>query len=369
MAAATLNAESYDRDKDVKDFDGTKNGVKGLVDSGITNIPRFFVHPPHILSDLRYKSATPTDLQNIPTIDLSGVDSDQRPTIVEKIGRASRELGLFQIINHGIEVEALERVIGAIKGFHEEPADVKARLYRRDVNSSISFFSNVDLFHSKAATWKDTLRLKLGPTLPELDEIPEICRNVAVEWNQNVTKLAELLMGLLCEGLGVETGRLKKMTCSEGRTMLAHYYPYCPQPDLTMGIASHTDPGVLTILLQDQRGGLQVKCGEEWVDVKPVPGALVINVGDILQIMSNDEYKSVDHRVLANASREPRISVAVFFNTSDWDSLYGPLRELISPEKPALFRQFPFKDYMRRFFTKELDGNSLVNYYRLSGTE
>ena len=150
-----MNTESYDRTKDVKQFDDTKTGVKGLVDSGITTIPRFFIQPPDILSDLRPNSTTPTDLELIPTIDLSGVDhSDQRQTIVENIGRASRELGLFQIINHGIEVEALERVIRAIKGFHEQPVDVKARLYRRDMNSSIAFYSNIDLFHSKAAAWK-----------------------------------------------------------------------------------------------------------------------------------------------------------------------------------------------------------------------
>lgn len=91
-------------------------------------------------------------------------------------------------------------------------------------------------------------------------------------------------MGLLCEGLGVESGRLKEMNFSEGRVMVAHYYPYCPQPDLTVGITSHTDPGALTILLQGQVGGLQVKYGEEWVDVKPIPGALVINIGDIFQV-------------------------------------------------------------------------------------
>lgn len=284
---------------------------------------------------------------------------------MEKIARASRELGFFQIVNHGIEVEVLERVIGAIKGFHEQPKEVKAMVYRRDMKTGVSFFSNVDLFQSKAASWRDTLQVRLGPALPELDEVPEICRNEVVEWNQHVTKLGELLMGLLCEGLGVEKGRLKELTFLDAKVMVAHYYPNCPQPDLTVGITSHTDPGALTILLQDQRGGLQVKCGAEWVDVKPVPGALVINIGDILQILSNDEYISMEHRVLANSFREPRISAAVFFNPSNRDSLYRPFPELISPEKPTRFQEFTLTDYLRRFFTKELDGKSLVNYYRL----
>lgn len=70
---------------------------------------------------------------------------------------------------------------------------------------------------------------------------------------------------------------------------MGHYYPYCPQLDLTFGITAHTDPGVLTVLVQNEIGGLQFKygSGEEeanWVDVEPVPGAFVINNGDILQV-------------------------------------------------------------------------------------
>ena len=81
--------------------------------------------------------------------------------------------------------------------------------------------------------------------------------------------------------------------------------------------------------------------------------------------MSNDEYKSVEHRVLANPSNEPRVSIAVFFNSSAREALYGPFSELTSPEKPALYRQFTYNDYMTRFFTKELDGKTLTNYYKL----
>lgn len=83
------------------------------------------------------------------------------------------------------------------------------------------------------------------------------------------------------------------------------------------------------------------------------------------QIMSNDEYKSVEHRVLANPSEEARVSIAVFFNPSAREALYGPFAELTSPEKPAHYRQFIYNDYMRRFFTKELDGKTLTNFYKL----
>lgn len=93
-----------------------------------------------------------------------------------------------------------------------------------------------------------------------------------------------LLLELLSEGLGLDPGRLEELTCLGTRVMVGHYYPYCPEPDRTLGIASHTDPGVITVLLQDHIGRLQVKKDEEWVDVEHVPGALVINIGDILQV-------------------------------------------------------------------------------------
>lgn len=90
--------------------------------------------------------------------------------------------------------------------------------------------------------------------------------------------------GTVERGFRIESGKFLDMTCLEKRNMAGQYYPCCPQPDLTIGIASHTDLGAITVLLQDQIGGLQVKHGDEWVDVKPIPGALIVNIGDLLQV-------------------------------------------------------------------------------------
>ncbi|KAK8628278.1 hypothetical protein V6N13_063987 [Hibiscus sabdariffa] len=237
--------------------------------------------------------------------------------------------------------------MGSIRAFHEQPTDVKTKLYTRDLESGVIFLSNFDLFHSKAASWRDTLQIKLGRRLPKLEDIPEVIRDEVVQWNLYSETLGEQLMGLLSEGLGLDMDRLKN-TCLDAKLMVGNYYPHCPQPDLTVGIASHSDPGVLTLVLQDHIGGLQIKHKGEWVDVKPVHGALVINIADILQILSNDEYISVEHRVLANPSKEARVSVAVFFNPSAREALHGPFSELISPEKPPRYRQFAHHDYMTR---------------------
>ncbi|XP_038697198.1 1-aminocyclopropane-1-carboxylate oxidase homolog 1-like [Tripterygium wilfordii] len=362
MAATAMSADKkqYDGLKDIKAFHESKAGVKGLVDSGITSVPPFFIHPPESLSTIVPTYSNPNI---VATVDFSGVDSDKRPVLVQQVARAARELGFFQIVNHGIPLKLMENMIGAINSFNEQPTEIKSRIYGRDFKRSVDFGPNIDLL--KAATWRDTLRVRPSHSNFEPEEIPEICRNEVLEWDKEVKQVGEVLMGLLCEGLGLEKGKLKKMMFLEGRTIVGHYYPYCPQPDLTFGTISHTDPSVLTILLQDHVGGLQVKYNGEWVDVKPVLGALVINVGDILQILTNDEYKSVEHRVLANSYHEPRVSVAAFFNTSNRDDLYGPFEELVSADKPALYQPFVLSDFLKRLFTEELGGKPLKNQYRL----
>ncbi|KAL3751189.1 hypothetical protein ACJRO7_012070 [Eucalyptus globulus] len=301
------------RTQEVKQFDESKLGVKGLVNSGLTSIPPLFIHPPETLSDLG--PARPSS-DSIPTIDLSGCDSGHRPSVVEEVGCAARGLGFFQVVNHGVPPEVLDRTIAAVKALHEQPAEVKARIYRREMETGVAFFSNLDLFHSKAARWR------LEPK-GHMKEIPEVCRNEVMEWDQQVRQLGGLLMGLLSEGLGLSPGKLPELTCLETRAMVC---------------------------------GLQVKHGNEWVDVTPVPGALVT--------MSNDEYKSMDHRVLVNPNQEPCVSVAVFCNLSNRENEFGPFPEIISLDKPAAFWQFNLNEYMRRFFTKELEGKSLINYFR-----
>ncbi|KAL3751194.1 hypothetical protein ACJRO7_012075 [Eucalyptus globulus] len=225
--------QALDRAQEVRQFEDSNLGVKGLLDSGLSTLPPMFIHPPDLLSSLKPVVGLKTD--SIPIIDLSGSNSDRRPSVIEEVARAAREFGFFQIVNHGVPTEALGQTIAAVKAFHEQPAEVKARIYRRESETGVAFFaSSVDLLHSNVACWRDSLRIRSGPVLPDEEEIPEVCRNEVMEWNQQTQHLGVLLMGLLSEGLGLSPSKLQDMTCVEKRNMLGHYYPYCPQPDLTV---------------------------------------------------------------------------------------------------------------------------------------
>ncbi|KAG5556530.1 hypothetical protein RHGRI_006961 [Rhododendron griersonianum] len=357
MAAAGTVA-GYDRMKEVKEFDESKMGVKGLSDSGITTIPKFFVHPPETLSGLKSSST----FTGIPVIDLSDMESDRnRAKIVEQIRDAAKTWGFFQVVNHGVPVSALDETIAAIKAFHEQPTEEKSKYYVREEGRGVMYASNNDLYRAKAACWHDSLQVWMSPEPAPVEDIPAACRREVVEWDRHATEVAESVMGLLSEGLGLEAGKFKELSFSGARVLVGHCYPYCPQPDLTVGITSHTDPGVVTVLLQNQVQGLQVKHGGEWVDVKPLEGGLIIN------IVSNGEYKSVEHRVLANANPEPRISIVIFFNLIKWkgSGYYGPLPELLSPEKPAIYRDFTMQEFNENFYSKGLDSKSLVDKIKL----
>ncbi|KAM7485198.1 hypothetical protein LguiA_001207 [Lonicera macranthoides] len=354
------------RHKELKAFDDTKTGVKGLVDTGIVSIPRIFVRPPEDLSEDLNNNRTTSLLSQLPIIDLNGIErADRRKEIVKELCDASEHWGFFQVVNHEIPLSLTEKMIAGVREFHEQESEVKKEYYSRDrANKKVVFSTSNDLYYARSAAWRDTLAISLR-TSEHLDpnELPALmCRDTTLEFIEKARKLGKTIFGLLSEALGLEPGHLEALGCAKGCSILCHYYPACPQPDLALGSSRHADPSFLTLLLQHQIGGLQVLHQNQWVNVPPLYGAFVVNIGDFLQMLSNDKFKSVQHRVLANRIG-PRISVTCFFNgsISKPEMIYRPIKELISDENPPLYKDFEVTQYVG---TSRTNGG-IADYFKL----
>ncbi|XP_045806026.1 1-aminocyclopropane-1-carboxylate oxidase homolog 1-like [Trifolium pratense] len=356
---------SSDRMQELKAFDETKAGVKGLVDQGIVKIPTLFHHPPNKFSN----STNSTNTQHIiPVIDFTniGKDPNTRQEIISKIKEASETWGFFQVVNHGIPLKVLEDMKEGVLRFFEQDTEVKKEMYTRDQTRPLIYNSNFDLYNSPALNWRDTFICDLVPNAPKPEDFPVVCRDILMEYGSHAMKLGAILFELLSEALGLHPNHIKEMDCSQGNKLLGHYYPACPEPELTMGLTKHSDANFLTVLLQDHIGGLQVLHQNKWIDVPPVPEALVVNIGDLMQLITNDKFKSVEHRVLANGIG-PRISVACFFNAGlkAQEKLYGSIKELLSEDNPPRYRETTFTDYVAYFSERGLDGTSALPHYKL----
>ncbi|KAK7345790.1 hypothetical protein VNO77_16401 [Canavalia gladiata] len=360
------DGEGYDRAKEVKEFDETKAGVKGLLDSGIVKIPRIFIHSHEALASSLSSicSTTTLSLFQVPMIDFTGYnEGSHRSEIVREIREASQTWGFFKMLNHGVPVGVMDEMLRVTREFHEQEREVKKKWYSRDHNVRVRYFCNGDLFVAKAANWRDTLMFDFQHGPLNSEAYPLICRDAVRKYMEHIFKLKEILSQLLSEALGLKREYLRNIECMKSETVGCHYYPSCPQPHLTFGSTKHSDPSFLTIVLQDTIGGLQVLHQNHWVDIKPTHGALVANIGDFMQLMSNDKFRSAEHQVLIGQVG-PRTSIACHIYPKA-NHKYGPMKEFISNENPPKYRETHIGEYLALYRSKGLDGCKALPHFRL----
>ncbi|XP_049350777.1 protein DMR6-LIKE OXYGENASE 2-like isoform X1 [Solanum verrucosum] len=307
------------------------------------------------------------EAENIPLIDLSPIltsdslnSSSEITNLVAQIGDACQKWGFFQVINHGVPSTCREKIERASKEFFLLPTEEKRKV-SRDEDNPLGFY---DTEHTKnVRDWKEVFDFVVeNPTLlpashephdMELMELknqwpnfPNNFREACEEYAQGIEKLSYKLVELIALSLGLSSKRLNSYFKDQTSFMRLNYYPLCPIHDLALGVGRHKDSGALTVLAQDDVGGLEVKrkADGEWIQVKPIPDAYIINVGDIIQVWSNDRYESVEHRVIASSMKE-RFSVPFFFNPSHY-VMVEPLEELTNEESPAKYRAYNWGKFL-----------------------
>ncbi|KAK2993004.1 hypothetical protein RJ640_004516 [Escallonia rubra] len=293
---------------------------------------------------------------DFPVVDLSGNVSG----VVAEIAEACEKWGAFQVINHGLPLEVHAKFELAMKKFFAQPTEEKRKL-RKDIDGGKPYDYGYEEFSKNVDDWKEVFDFPLEKqtsstpisyddnTQRELihswPQYPAEFREACTEYGQEMEKLSFRLMELIAMSLGLPRQRLNgffKDHTSMGRLI---HCPPCPTPQLALGTHEHTDVGALTILSQDEAGGLEAKrtFDGEWIPVKFVPNAYVINVGDMLEVWSNKKYVSLVHRAKVNSERE-RFSIPFFFNPAYY-VVMEPVEELTNEQNPAKYRAFNWGKY------------------------
>ncbi|KAL9229722.1 hypothetical protein vseg_005158 [Gypsophila vaccaria] len=308
--------------------------------------------------DERPKVAYNEFSDDIPVISLNGIDDEkERSNIRGKITEACETWGLFQVIDHGVDLGHVSEMARLCTEFFNLPAHEKQR-FDTSGGKPGSFFVSSPFKGELVQNWRETVTqctypIKSGDYTLWPDK-PEGWRKVTKEYSENMMGLSERLLGLLSEAMGLETEALSKACVEMDQRVMINYYPKCPQPDLTLGLLRHTDPGTITLLYQDHVGGLQATRddGLTWITVPPLPGALVVNLGDHAYYVSNGRFTSAEHRAVVN-SNQGRLSIATFqYPTAE--AMVYPLT-ISQGEKPVMEEAITFAEMYRRKMSKDLE--------------
>ena len=293
----------------------------------------------------------------IPKIDISEIEEKEfSRTLLQDFFSAYNKYGFGYIINHGIEKTLIEQLFQVSKQFHSQPLSEKMRVAldhnhrgyiaintSTDVNSKLADVKKPNQSESFMMMREDKSELPdvylSGPNQwPKLENFKEVLE----KYTCNMTKLGRNLMRLALLSSGVKD--LSVMQSLDTPTIwlrLLHYPPISRNsPSDLYGSAPHTDFGCLTILAQDEIGGLQVQTREgKWIDVPKLEGSFVVNVGDMLSRYTNGLLRSTPHRVI-NKSGKERFSCPFFFDPHT-NAVVQPLKGTGKPKfSPINFGEF-----------------------------
>ena len=270
----------------------------------------------------------------VPIIDVAPLvaDAGDQEGVATAMGRACRENGFFYVIGHGVSEALAQRLEELTHAFFAQDVETKLKIRmalagkawrgyfkvgeeltsgRPDVKEGLYFGSELG---------EDDPRVKAGLPLhgPNLFPagIPGFGDTI-LQYMSALTDLGHALMRGVALSLGLEPGYFRERYMEDPLTLFRtfHYPPVTPKSEggEQWGVGEHTDYGVLTILKQDDVGGLQVKMRSKWIDAPPVPNSFVCNIGDMLDRLTRGLYRSTPHRV-QNVSGRSRFSFPFFFD-------------------------------------------------------
>jgi isopenicillin N synthase-like dioxygenase len=292
-------------------------------------------------------------MNDVPVIDL-GARCDS--ATLRRLDEACREWGFFQVTRHGVDDVVLSGIDRAMRDFFAQPMAAKRSLERTATNPW-GFYDRE--LTKNTRDWKQIW--DVGPAdgaiVPQWPAGLPGFREAVRAYYSGCERLAFRLLAALSVNLGMSPGHLAECFRPAHTSFVRfNYYPVCPVPERPeglqlaksghLGLNHHTDAGALTVLLQDDEPGLEVYHDGAWCLVEPRRDALVINVGDVVQVWSNDGYRAPVHRVIASPRAE-RYSAPFFMNPA-YSACYAPLPATVDGTHPARYREINWGEFRAR---------------------
>ncbi|KAG7546231.1 Non-hem dioxygenase N-terminal domain [Arabidopsis suecica] len=337
-----------------------------VMEKKITTVPARYVRSDQDKAEVAIDSGL---TNQIPIIDMSLLcSSTSMDSEIDKLDFACKEWGFFQLVNHGMDSSFLDKFKSDIQDFFNLPMEEKKKLWQQPGDIE-GFGQAFVVSEEQKLDWADVFFLTMQPVQlrkPHLfPKLPLPLRDTLDTYSAEVKRIAKVLFAKIASALKIEPEEMEKLFDDElGQRIRMNYYPPCPEPDKVIGLTPHSDSTGLTILLQvNEVEGLQIKKDGKWVSVKPLPNAFVVNVGDIIEIITNGTYRSIEHRGVVNSEKE-RLSVATFHNTGMGKEI-GPMRSLVERHKAAFFKSVTTEEYFNGLFSRELDGKAYLDVMRI----
>ncbi len=276
----------------------------------------------------------------LPVIDVASLrEGGDGASAAAQIGRACRDLGFFYATGHGVGADTLAALDAASRRFFALPEARKMEIaMARGGRAWRGYFPVGGELTSGKPDLKQGLYFgeELGPDDPRVaaglplhgrnlfpQEVPEL-ETAVLRFMDEAARGAHAIMEGVALSLGLDAQYFRR-TYTSRPTLLFRIFEYPAGGDEGWGVGEHTDYGLLTLLAQDENGGLQVKTPNGWIEAPPIEGTLVCNIGDMLDRLTGGVYRSTPHRV-RNVSGRSRLSFPFFFDPA-FDAEIVPLPE------------------------------------------
>ncbi|XP_058209247.1 protein SRG1 [Rhododendron vialii] len=353
---------------------GHIDDVQELRKAKPTKIPERFVR-----DETERPSLSKTNLssayETIPVVDLSKLvkgSQDEFQKEISKLAVSCEEWGFFQVINHGIDLDLLESIEKVGKEFFMLPLEEKQKYPMAP--GTVQGYGQAFVFsEDQKLDWCNMFALGVEPHFIRVPKLwptkPHKFSETVEEYSREVRRLCQKLLSFIAMSLGLNKDTFEEMFGVAVQAVRMNYYPPCPRPDLVLGLSPHSDGSALTVLQQGKGSsvGLQILKDNTWVPVQPLPNALVINVGDTIEVLTNGRYQSVEHRAVTDKEKD-RLSIVTFYAPS-YDIELGPIPQLVNGNLPCKYKRYSHGEYSKHYVTNKLQGKKTLEFAKINQTQ